>query len=173
LPLLFEGWLPPVGLFSHLHCSFSTEHQPFLACHDRQKMPPKKQPAVPLGLADEAIPLQCLLCPKKPTFSDVSHLLTHISSKSHLSNRFKTEIRSNKERDARETLRRFDDWYTRYGIQGLLADRMTAKDKKNLPKRSRAQTQAVSVPLCRVPAQLPSSAFTNRGLVGQISAFIQ
>jgi hypothetical protein len=84
------------------------------------------------------------LCPKRPTFSDVSHLLTHISSKSHLSNRFKAEIRSSKERDARETLRQFDVWYDRYNIQELLADRMDAKDKKKVPKRSRDQSPDVS-----------------------------
>jgi hypothetical protein len=96
------------------------------------------------GSPTQSIPLQCLLCPKKPSFSDVSHLLTHISSKSHLSNRFRAEIRSNKEKDARETLCQFDEWYTRYGIQDLLADRMSAKDRKSAPKRTRAQTQNVS-----------------------------
>lgn len=107
-------------------------------------MPPRTQAlAIPAGVAHNSIPLQCLLCPKKPSFSDVSHLLTHISSKSHLSNRFKTEIRSNKEKDARETLRQFQDWYERYGIQGLLADRMSAKDKKTVPKRNRAKGRLV------------------------------
>jgi hypothetical protein len=109
-------------------------------------MPPKKQPTAPVGASKPeapSIPLHCLLCPKRPTFSDVSHLLTHISSKSHLSNRFKAEIRSQKDKDARESLRQFDTWYERYGIQGLLADRMTAKDNKGA-KRSRAQSPAVS-----------------------------
>lgn len=96
--------------------------------------PPKVEPT---------IPLHCLLCPKRPSFSDVSHLLTHISSKSHLSNRFKAEIRSASERDARETLRQFDVWYDRYGIQDLLADRMSAKDKKNGRKGGRAQSPDV------------------------------
>jgi hypothetical protein len=115
-------------------------------------MPPKKQPAAPMGpskLEAPAIPLHCLLCPKRPTFSDVSHLLTHISSKSHLSNRFKAEIRSQKDREARESLRQFDVWYDRYGIQELLADRMNAKDKKTGPKRSRAQSPAVSEGQCQ------------------------
>lgn len=110
-------------------------------------MPARKQPlasVAPSKPEATTIPLYCLLCPKKPTFSDVSHLLTHISSKSHLSNRFKAEIRSSKERDARETLRQFDVWYARYNIQELLADRMDAKDKKKGPKRSRDPSPDVS-----------------------------
>ncbi|KAB5579966.1 hypothetical protein GE09DRAFT_421104 [Coniochaeta sp. 2T2.1] len=106
-------------------------------------MPLRKQALAPVAPPKQEvnIPLHCLLCPKKPTFSDVSHLLTHISSKSHLSNRFKAEIRSGKERDARETLRQFDHWYDRYNIQELLADRMDAKDKKKGPsKRGRDES---------------------------------
>ena len=83
------------------------------------------------------IPLRCVLCPKQPSFSDVSHLLTHISSKSHLAHRFKVEIRSQKDEDARERLFSYDTWYYKYGIQGLLADRMVAKDKKKASKRVR------------------------------------
>jgi hypothetical protein len=81
------------------------------------------------------IPLKCVLCPKRPSFSDVSHLLTHISSKSHLSHRFKTEIRSQKETEARDILEQYDDWYERYGIKQLLAERMAAKDQKKTTKR--------------------------------------
>jgi len=84
-----------------------------------------------------AIPLKCTLCPKRPNFSDVSHLLTHISSKSHLSHRFKTELRSHSEREAQETIRQYEDWYERYGIRALLAERMAAKDQKKTNKRGR------------------------------------
>ncbi|KAK3394209.1 hypothetical protein B0H63DRAFT_39748 [Podospora didyma] len=78
-----------------------------------------------------SIPLRCTLCPKKPSFSDVSHLLTHISSKSHLSHRFKTELRSHTEDEAGEEIRLFDDWYNRHGIRNLLAGRMAAKEQKS------------------------------------------
>ncbi|KAK3335386.1 hypothetical protein B0T19DRAFT_452411 [Cercophora scortea] len=92
-----------------------------------------------------AIPLKCTLCPKKPNFSDVSHLLTHISSKSHLSYRFKTELRSHSERDAREAIRVYDDWYDTNGIRGLLAERMAAKEQKKSTK-SRRSSNAVNKP---------------------------
>ncbi|KAK3693562.1 hypothetical protein B0T22DRAFT_43200 [Podospora appendiculata] len=96
-----------------------------------------------------AIPLKCTLCPKKPNFSDVSHLLTHISSKSHLSYRFKTELRSHSEKDARDAIRVYDDWYERNGIRGLLAERMAAKEQKRSTK-SRRSSNAVKKPRAAV-----------------------
>ena len=97
-----------------------------------------------------SIPLKCTLCPKRPNFSDVSHLLTHISSKSHLSHRFKAELRSHTEREAQEAIRQYEDWYERYGIRGLLAERMAAKDQKKTTKRGRSSkadaAAVVSVP---------------------------
>ncbi|KAK3939686.1 hypothetical protein QBC46DRAFT_436961, partial [Diplogelasinospora grovesii] len=92
------------------------------------------------------IPLKCSLCPKKPNFSDVSHLLTHISSKSHLAHRFKIELKSHTERDALDSLRQYDDWYERYGIRGLLADRMAAKEVKKWGKRGRPSNEGQSKP---------------------------
>ncbi len=92
-----------------------------------------------------SIPLKCTLCPKKPNFSDVSHLLTHISSKSHLSHRFKTELKSHSESDAREALRAYNDWYEQNGIPVLLAERMQAKEQKNSSsKRVRPSNAGVS-----------------------------
>ncbi|KAK0731805.1 hypothetical protein B0H67DRAFT_87764 [Lasiosphaeris hirsuta] len=91
-----------------------------------------------------SIPLKCTLCPKKPNFSDVSHLLTHISSKSHLSHRFRTELKSHTERDARDAIRHYDDWYNGYGIRALLAERMAAKEQKKTNKRGRPSQAAGS-----------------------------
>ncbi|KAF3762548.1 hypothetical protein M406DRAFT_332928 [Cryphonectria parasitica EP155] len=91
------------------------------------------------------IPLKCCLCPRKPTFSDVSHLLTHISSKSHLAARFKLEI-SDKEDDKR-TIRLFQEWADQYGITQLLKNRQDAKEQKKQAqlKRQRANgTEASS-----------------------------
>ncbi|KAH8884435.1 hypothetical protein GQ53DRAFT_879862 [Thozetella sp. PMI_491] len=90
------------------------------------------------AVAAEPIPLKCILCPRKPGFSDVSHLLTHIASKTHLSHRFKTEVQADSDATARETLGRYEEWYERYGIRTLLASRMAAKDqKKPTGKRGR------------------------------------
>lgn len=93
-----------------------------------------------------SIPLRCNLCPKKPNFSDLSHLLTHISSKSHLAHRFKVELKARTDRQAYEDVREYDEWCERYGINALLADRMAAKEQKKNPnsKRVRGANQTVS-----------------------------
>lgn len=83
------------------------------------------------------IPLLCHICPKKPAFSDVSHLLTHISSKSHLAARFKLQL-SDVAVD-KQALHRFDEWAEQYGINKLLKNRQDAKElkKQNHLKRQR------------------------------------
>lgn len=74
--------------------------------------------------------LKCDICPRKPRFSDVSHLLTHISSKGHLSHYFKLQVRSHKELEAGDALAAYDDWYQKYNLAGLLSDRLRAKDAR-------------------------------------------
>lgn len=81
------------------------------------------------------IPLLCYACPKEPKFSDQSHLLTHIASKSHLSALFSlglSDAGANKRR--RE---RYDDWEKTYGIQALLKGRQETKELKKQDKRKR------------------------------------
>lgn len=86
----------------------------------------------------KSIPLLCMLCPKEPHFSDISHLLTHISSKSHLSHRFKLQIRSQAEPEAREQLDNFETWYSENGLDDLLSDRLATKEHKKMAKKPRA-----------------------------------
>lgn len=81
------------------------------------------------------IPLHCSICPKKPTFSDVSHLLTHIASKGHLSHYYKLQIRSASEEDARQILDTYNTWYTEWGIEHLMSDRMNLKDRRRTRTR--------------------------------------
>ncbi|KAK0119296.1 hypothetical protein ONS95_008143 [Cadophora gregata] len=80
------------------------------------------------------IDLQCILCPKDPKFSDVSHLLTHISSKAHLSHRFKLEIRAQTEPESRDKLNDFAFWYNQNNLDALLAERLALKDNKKMKK---------------------------------------
>ncbi|KAK3950380.1 hypothetical protein QBC32DRAFT_372009 [Pseudoneurospora amorphoporcata] len=84
-----------------------------------------------------SIPLKCTICPKQPIFSDVSHLLTHCSSKSHLSYRFKTELRSGKDDESRETMQQYLRWEEASGIRELLIERLEAKENKKPAKRGR------------------------------------
>lgn len=102
---------------------------------------------MPKAKPETNIPLRCSLCPKTPQFSDVSHLLTHISSKSHLSHRFKLQIRAQSEMASKQQLDNFDHWYTHNNLDVMLSDRMAAKEHKKNTKDRKARLAAV----CYVP----------------------
>lgn len=95
-----------------------------------------------------AVPLLCSLCPKNPQFSDISHLLTHISSKGHLSCRFKLQIRCQAEPEARSQLDAYDAWYADNSLEELLAERLATKEQKNIVKRMRSFQKPVRTDIC-------------------------
>lgn len=72
----------------------------------------------------------CNVCPKKPTFSDLSHLLTHVASKGHLSNRFKMGINARQDATAHQIYTDYENWEKTHGIQDLMRDRLNQKEKK-------------------------------------------
>ncbi|KAJ5096951.1 hypothetical protein N7456_007672 [Penicillium angulare] len=80
--------------------------------------------------------LQCIICPGQPRFSDASHLLTHVASKSHLSHYFKLQVRSHQETEAIELLEQYDEWYNSNNLAQLLSDRMTSKDDRKKKHKS-------------------------------------
>jgi hypothetical protein len=74
------------------------------------------------------IPLICSICAKKSSFSDLSHLLTHISSKAHLANYFKVKVLAGSDNeDARQTYEQYNLWYAENEIKALMSNRMTKK----------------------------------------------
>lgn len=77
-----------------------------------------------------SIPLFCNICLKKPSFSDLSHLLTHISSKAHLSTYFKIKVRSASDDSSRQLIEEYNTWYARYEIESLMSDRLSMKEEK-------------------------------------------
>jgi len=77
-----------------------------------------------------AIPLECKICPKKPDFSDVSHLLTHVASKAHLSRYYQMKVKGSADDQSRRLVDDYDDWYERYSIDDLMRDRLNQKDKR-------------------------------------------
>lgn len=85
--------------------------------------------------------LKCSICPKKPSFSDVSHLLTHVGSKGHLSHLHKLQVRSHQEISAGHELAAYDRWYQQHGLGQLLSERMLQKESKNGNRRGRSTTQ--------------------------------
>ncbi|EER25943.1 hypothetical protein CPC735_043870 [Coccidioides posadasii C735 delta SOWgp] len=102
--------------------------------------------------------LKCNICPRKPNFSDVSHLLTHVSSKGHLSHYFKLQVRSHQEPGAGELLAEYDQWYSDHNLAGLLSERMLAKEARKVKGRS-AVTYSNNLPNRRAStSMIPPSA---------------
>lgn len=85
--------------------------------------------------------LACNICPKQPTFSDVSHLLTHVSSKGHLSHYFKLQVRSHQEPGAGELLSQYDRWYKANNLAKLLSDRLSSKEIRKQKTHDRVKAQ--------------------------------
>lgn len=77
------------------------------------------------------IPLHCNICPKKPDFSDVSHLLTHIQSKGHLSSYYKMKVKADSDPAIKQLVDYYDEWYDDWGVQDMMRERMKQKEKKN------------------------------------------
>ena len=79
----------------------------------------------------EAIPLLCKVCPKKPHFSDISHLLTHVDSKSHLKYYSNAKIRGRQDQSIRQQFDEYNQWYEQNGIEKLLSQRILQKDSRS------------------------------------------
>lgn len=92
----------------------------------------------------DAATLHCIICPGLPSFSDVSHLLTHVASKAHLSHFFKLQVRSHQEPAAVELLNMYNDWYSTNDLAQLLSDRMTSKDERKKKRKSHASEKVDS-----------------------------
>ncbi|PVH97779.1 hypothetical protein DM02DRAFT_66788 [Periconia macrospinosa] len=113
------------------------------------------------------IPLLCTICPKKPNFSDVSHLLTHIASKGHLSNYYKLKVRSSSEEASRHLIEAYDRWYSEWSVEELMSDRMVQKDKRRsrVKPSSTATVRAAPTHGPKIEAPVPrhprSHATTN------------
>lgn len=88
--------------------------------------------------------LWCNICPKQPRFSDVSHLLTHVSSKAHLSHYFKLQVRSHQEPHAGHLLEQYDRWYKVNNLAKLLSDRMASKEARKSKVHGKSQPTATT-----------------------------
>ncbi|KAJ5032357.1 uncharacterized protein L3040_008962 [Drepanopeziza brunnea f. sp. 'multigermtubi'] len=110
---------------------------------------------MPKARVGSSFALECRICPNDPVFSDVSHLLTHVSSKSHLSHIFKLTIRSSKEPDCKKKLEDYDVWYNQNHLGNLLADRLEAKDQKKSKKKrgSNSSTATTASSAAAAPKQ--------------------
>ncbi|KAI5918259.1 hypothetical protein F4810DRAFT_596748 [Camillea tinctor] len=89
------------------------------------------------------IPLVCSICPKNSTFSDISHLLTHVSSKGHLHNYFQLSISRETDADAAYALSEFDQWFEENDINTLLRHRKTARAQRGAQPQRRIQALGI------------------------------
>ena len=78
-----------------------------------------------------SIPLHCNICPRAPDFSDLSHLLTHVASKGHLSHYSKAKLRARTDENVRYELDTYDQWYDVHQIEKLLSQRMSSKESRD------------------------------------------
>lgn len=89
----------------------------------------------------QPIPLICFICPKNSKFSDVSHLLTHVSSKGHLAKKFSLEVNT-QDPAARQALDQFAAWYEKYNIRQLLQNRNQNRHQRSTKGRRSGDGQA-------------------------------
>lgn len=61
-----------------------------------------------INSGSKQIPLLCTVCPDVPRFSDVSHLLTHISSKGHLHHETQTKLKAHQDFSASVALHQYE-----------------------------------------------------------------
>ena len=110
-----------------------------------------------------SIPLHCNICPKHPKFSDLSHLLTHVASKGHLSHYFKAQVRSASEPSVRKELEIYDKWYDRHRISKLMCQRMITKDNKlvKTERRRHIKPDSIKQEAIKQEAKFPKVASVN------------
>lgn len=105
-----------------------------------------------------SVPLLCNICPKRPDFSDISHLLTHVGSKGHLSHYFKAQVRSRQEPAVRRELDTYDRWYEQHQIEKLLSHRMVLKESKDTQSKPKAGRKTSSATSSGIAAKQPHRA---------------
>lgn len=110
-----------------------------------------QHPPVPItpNPASRNIPLECLVCPNTPRFSDASHLLTHIASKGHLHYETQTKLKAHANIEVQRKLRLYEEWYRDNGIEALLVDRLKAKEVKEAARNKRNRASSVAQPKVR------------------------
>lgn len=103
-------------------------------------MPREKKVRPPKPRQTTTVVLTCTICPKNPNFSDVSHLLTHLTSKGHLKHRFNVDTAAMgsdaKAADARAQLGKFNQWMEQHEIQGLICERQNIKSESKESKKN-------------------------------------
>ena len=107
--------------------------------------------------------LTCKICSKKPSFSDVSHLLTHVGSKGHLSQLHKLQVKSHQEIAEALQLVDYNQWYQEHGLAQLLSERLQQKEKKQAAKQGVKKENVVKIEDDSAEAQPVRQKARSRG----------
>jgi hypothetical protein len=91
----------------------------------------------------------CHICEGTPTFSDVSHLLTHCSSRAHTKRHFDMKARALTDASAAATLRTYKAWYERKDVGIKINKRLFEKDKKDSHRKRETAKRGSTKPVCR------------------------
>ncbi|KAI0841894.1 hypothetical protein F5Y06DRAFT_292716 [Hypoxylon sp. FL0890] len=126
-----------MALYSPMDTGFVADSRDASLCETQQQEKPLHSSR---QVDPTRIPLVCYSCEKQQTFSDLSHLLTHVSSKAHLLELYNSQILSQIDRDAAIRCQRFDTWYKTYNISQLVLQRMEARGEKGAQSQRRSQT---------------------------------
>ncbi|KAI9728959.1 MAG: hypothetical protein M1828_000044 [Chrysothrix sp. TS-e1954] len=118
-----------------------------------------------------SIPLQCSICPRKPHFSDVSHLLTHVASKGHLSFYYKLKVRASQEQEAKVSVDAYDHWYLDWEVEKLMSDRMRQKDRRRPRGRVQARPRRPLPDQSTLDPQLTSALTRSKSLKHESRSF--
>ncbi|GAP87317.1 putative geranylgerany transferase type ii beta subunit [Rosellinia necatrix] len=110
----------------------------------------------------DLIPLVCFICPKNSRFSDLSHLLTHISSKGHLHNMFQLNLSREVDEAAELALAEFDSWYKQNGISALLRARKSAREQRDNHQRRNPTPSHFGEDNTMAPRQHTRGGHSNR-----------
>lgn len=112
--------------------SCARRHKPTFSCLQKhQSARLASNMAQHVATSNTGIPLHCNICPKKPNFSDTSHLLTHVASKQHLSNYFKLRVRVATDPSAQRDVDDYDRWYQDWNLDDLMRERMHQKERRS------------------------------------------
>jgi hypothetical protein len=102
--------------------------------------------------------LNCSICPKRPKFTDISHLLTHIGSKAHLAILHKLHIKSHDDNSAAIQYDAYNQWFDQHGLAQLLSERMAHKEKKKASKQTGATKKRATMRDNEVKAADPTAS---------------
>ncbi|KAI2636113.1 hypothetical protein GGS21DRAFT_543029 [Xylaria nigripes] len=108
------------------------------------------------------IPLVCYICPKNSHFSDLSHLLTHISSKGHLHNVFQLTLTRDVDENAALALAEYENWFAQNHIGALLRARKTAREQRDSQQRQNQSSLSHGADNVETPRMINRGGRSNR-----------